>query len=71
MVNAKDQFDYLNKVCARFLQQDPEYDATKELAYLKNVVEKMWPQLEEQRMESLSEDFDPKNNWWGSQLTKD
>ena len=67
----KDLFDYLNKVGARFPKQDPEYDATKEHAYLKNIVEKKWPQLEAQRMEFLSEDFDPKNNWWGSQLTKD
>lgn len=67
----KELFDYLIKVGARFPKQDPEYDATKEHAYLKNIVEKKWSQLEEQRMEFLSEDFDPKNNWWGSQLTKD
>ncbi|WP_148232073.1 sulfatase [Maribacter sp. HTCC2170] len=68
---SKDLFNYLNEVGARFPERDPEHDISKEQAYLKNVVEKKWPQLEEQRMEFLSEDFDPKNNWWGSQLTKD
>jgi hypothetical protein len=28
------------------------------------------PQLEKQRLEFLSEDFDPGNNWWGSQTNK-
>ena len=64
-------FNYLNEVGARFPENDPEYDELKEAAYLNNIVEKKLPQLEEERMKFLSEDFDPKNNWWGSQLTKD
>jgi len=64
-------FDYLNEVGARYPTQDPEYDGAKEHVYLKNVIEKKWPQLEAQRMKFLSKDFDPNNNWWGSQLTED
>lgn len=64
-------FDYLHKVAARFPKHDPEYDAVQEQEYLKAVIEKKWPQLEKQRMNYLSEDFNPENNWWGSKLTKD
>jgi len=27
------------------------------------------PQLEKQRLEFLSKDFDPGNNWWGSEVS--
>jgi hypothetical protein len=64
-------FSYLNEVGARFPEKDPEWTAEKEKQHLENVINKRWPQLEKQRMEFLSKDFDPKNNWWGSSVTKD
>ena len=64
-------FSYLNEVGAKFPEKDPEYDSGKEKEYLQNVINKRWPQLEKQRLEFLSKDFDPGNNWWGSRVTKD
>ncbi len=64
-------FSYLNEVGAKFPEKDPLYDANKEKEYLQNVIEKRLPALEKQRLQFLSIDFDPGNNWWGSQITKD
>jgi arylsulfatase A-like enzyme len=64
-------FAYLNEVGARFPVKDPLYNAEKEKAYLENVKNERLPQLEKQRLNFLSKDFDPGNNWWGSMVTKD
>ncbi|WP_299578732.1 sulfatase [uncultured Sunxiuqinia sp.] len=64
-------FDYLHEVNARFPEKDPEYDAELEKAHLERVEKNRMPQLEKQRLHYLSEDFNPNNNWWGSQVTKD
>jgi hypothetical protein len=52
---------------ALFPERDPEYREELEKKYLKQVENELLPQLEKQRLNFLSEDFDPKNNWWGSQ----
>lgn len=62
----KEMFDYLSKVGARLPEKDPEYLAKAELTYLDGIVKNRLPQLEKQRLNFLSKDFDPKNNWWGS-----
>jgi len=59
-------FDYLTKVGAKYPEKDPEYSAEKEAKYLANVRKKKLPQLERQRMNYLSPDFNPENDWWGS-----
>ena len=64
-------FAYFNEVGAQFPEKDPEYKAELEKQHFEKVVNKTWPKLEERRMELLSKDFDPKNNWWGSEVTKD
>jgi arylsulfatase A-like enzyme len=64
-------FDYLKKVGAHFPKKDPEYNAQSEKEFEQNIVNKLCPSLENQRKEMLSKDFDPKNNWWGSKVTKD
>ncbi len=63
-------FTYLHDVGARFPVHDPEYDEELERKHLEQVINERWPRLERQRLEFLSEDFDPGNNWWGSQLAK-
>ncbi|MCD6355235.1 MAG: sulfatase [Prolixibacteraceae bacterium] len=68
---SKQLFDYLNEVGARFPTKDPEWSKELEKKYLEKVVKEKWPKLEKQRMYFLSKDFDPKNNWWGSMVTKD
>ncbi|MCB0630358.1 MAG: sulfatase [Saprospiraceae bacterium] len=61
-------FTYLNGVGARFPEKDPEYDPAAEKAYLEKIVNERWPQLEKQRLDFLSKDYDPGNNWWGSMV---
>ncbi len=61
----------LNEMGARFPIEDPIYNAEKEEEYLQRIVNNRLPNLEKQRMNFLSKDFDPKNNWWGSMVTKD
>jgi hypothetical protein len=61
-------FAYLNEVGARFPEHDPEYNEEMEKQHLERVRTVRMPQLEKQRLEFLSLDFNPDNNWWGSQL---
>lgn len=64
-------FEMLDEMGARYPTRDPEWTAEKEKAYLKKIVNNRWPQLEKQRWQFLSKDFDPGNNWWGSRITND
>ncbi len=64
-------FLYLNESGARFPVKDPLYDAEKEKAHLEKVKNERLPQLEKQRLNFLSKDFDPGNYWWGSEVTID
>ncbi len=64
-------FDYLRKVDAKFPAKDPEYSGEAENKYLQDIVKNKLPQLEQERRNMLSNDFNPKNDWWGSKVTKD
>ena len=64
-------FDYLKKVGALFPQKDPEYNLDSEKEYERNIVDKLWLQLEIQRKAILSPGFKPNDDWWKSQGTKD
>ena len=59
-------FNYLKSVGAKYPEPDPQYDPEKEKAYLDKIINERWPQLEKQRLEFLSRDYDPGNGWWGS-----
>ncbi|UOY04939.1 sulfatase [Muricauda sp. SCSIO 64092] len=61
-------FDYLHKVGARFPEKDPEYNAEKEHRWRERQEKMNLPAWENRRIEYLSKDFDPKNNWWGSKV---
>jgi arylsulfatase A-like enzyme len=61
-------FGYLDAVGAKFPLHDPLYDETLEKEHLEKVRKVRLPQLEAQRMNFLSKDFDPGNNWWGSEV---
>ncbi|WP_372948679.1 sulfatase [Mariniphaga sp.] len=65
---SKQLFAYLNEVGARFPEKDPEYSENLEKEHLERVRTVRLPQLEKQRLEFLSKDFDPGNNWWGSKI---
>ncbi|NJN28865.1 MAG: sulfatase [Cyclobacteriaceae bacterium] len=64
-------FTLLDEMGARYPTRDPEWTAAAEQKHLEKVVNEVWPRLEKERMELLSPDFDPNNNWWGSQVTAD
>lgn len=63
--------NWLQEVGAKYPVTDPEFDPKKRAVHDKNIVEKLWPKLEKERMEMLSKDFKPNKDWWGSKLTKD
>ena len=64
-------FDYLKSVGAKFPATDPEYSKEAEEKSHREVVRTKLPQLEKERLNYLSKDFDPKNNWWKSEVTRD
>jgi arylsulfatase A-like enzyme len=64
-------FTMLKEAGARFPTKDPEYSEAKEKEYLAKIINERWPRLEQQRMNFLSKDFDPGNEWWGSKVTRD
>ena len=64
-------FTMLNEMGARYPERDPLWTKEKEDAHFKKVIEERWPRLEKQRLEFLSPDFNPGNNWWGSKTTID
>ncbi len=68
---SKELFDYLHKVGAKFPVKDPNYNADKESEYLNRMKTVVWPNVEKGRKQILQKDFDPKNDWWGSRVTKD
>jgi arylsulfatase A-like enzyme len=63
---SKNLFDFLHEAGARFPEKDPEYDEELERKRLEQVRTDLMPRLEKQRLEFLSENYDPGNNWWGS-----
>nr|WP_319509493.1 sulfatase [uncultured Draconibacterium sp.] len=64
-------FDYLIAVNARFPVENPNYDNEKAQNRLLRIEQERLPALERERLHFLSEDYDPKNNWWGSKVTED
>lgn len=60
--------DYLKRTGARYPQPDPLYDAGREQEHLQRVRDERLPRLEKQRLEFLSPEYDPQNNWWGSEV---
>ncbi|SDG70733.1 sulfatase [Winogradskyella thalassocola] len=64
-------FEFLENVDAKFPEQNSTYDDNKAKKQYENRKSNMMKRLEDQRKEFLSKDFDPKNNWYDSSLTKD
>ncbi|WP_299550701.1 sulfatase [Seonamhaeicola sp.] len=62
---------WLNEVNAKFPVKDALYDAEKDQARDHQIVNKLWPDKEKERMKFLSADFEPNANWWKSKVTKD
>ena len=62
---------WLKEMNAQMPRADERYDAEKAQERKEYIVNDLLPRLEKQRMDFLSEDFDPDNAWWGSMVTKD
>ncbi|MDZ7693992.1 MAG: sulfatase [Balneolaceae bacterium] len=63
---SKKLVDYLAETGAKFPRKDPQYDPQKEAEYLETIENELLPKLEQERMEFLSPNYSPGNNWWGS-----
>lgn len=63
--------NWLTKVNAKYPELDTEFDAQKKAEYDKNIIEKLLPKLEDERIKMLYKDFKPNEDWWGSKVTKD
>ncbi len=63
--------DWLNEVGANIPAGDPEFDTKLAEKRHSDMVNEKWPDLEAQRMEFLSKDFQPNHDWWESKVTKD
>jgi arylsulfatase A-like enzyme len=63
--------DYLERTGAAFPVADPLYDPQAEARHLENVENELMPRLEKQRIEYLSPDYSPGNNWWGSDVEEE
>jgi arylsulfatase A-like enzyme len=66
---SKQLFEMLNEMGARYPAKDPEYSEELEEKYLEQIRTELMPRLERQRLNFLSKDFDPGNNWWGSKTS--
>ena len=63
--------NWLDEVGANMAQKDSEYNEELDQQRHKNIISELWPELERQRLDFLSEDFEPNNDWWGSKGTED
>jgi len=63
--------DWFAEVGARFPVPDPQYDPEKEKARLHGLEHELMPRLEAQHAEYLDPDWQPNDDWWGSQVTID
>jgi len=62
---------WLNDVNANMPSVDPDYDSKLAAERHEMLVNEKLPSLEKARMEVLSKDFKPNDDWWQSQITKD
>ena len=62
---------WLTEVGANMPKKDSEYNPILARQRHDDIVNKRLPELENQRIEFLSEDFEPNTDWWGSKTTKD
>lgn len=62
---------FLSETGAKKPQQDPEYNAELAKQRQNMIRTDLWPRLEKKRLNMLSADFTPNEDWWGSQVTVD
>ena len=62
---------FLEKTNAIMPSKDTSFDADLVRKQHREKIEILMPKLEAERMEFLSEDFQPNDTWWDSKMTKD
>ena len=62
---------WLTDLDARRPAADPRYEAEKEKARLKHLEQELMPALERDHAQYLDPDWQPNDDWWGSQLVVD
>lgn len=62
---------WLVEVNAKLPMPDPQYDPAKEKTYLYNVEHELMPKLEAEHAKYLDPEWQPNEDWWGSQITID
>lgn len=62
---------WLEEVNARLPVPDPEYNRALDLKRQEEIRNELWPRLEKERLDYLSPDWQPNDDWWGSMVTKD
>lgn len=50
---------------------DPQYDSANEKAYLHSLEHDLMPKLEAEHAQYLNPEWQPNEDWWGSQVTID
>lgn len=63
--------NWLVSVNAKHPEKDLQFNEEKRKIYETKIENKLLPKLEKERMQMLSEGFQPNQDWWGSKLTKD
>jgi arylsulfatase A-like enzyme len=62
---------WLEEAGAKYPEPDPEYDPEKEEKRLGALEAELMPKLEEQHAEYLDSEWQPDEDWWGSQVVRD
>ena len=62
---------WLVEVDAKFPVPDPQYDPEQERTYLHKLEHEAMPELEAQHAAYLDAEWQPDEDWWGSQVTID
>ncbi len=62
---------WLSDVNAKIPAPDPDYNSKLATQRHEMLVNEKLPSLEKERMNVLSKDFKPNDDWWQSQITKD
>ncbi len=62
---------WLKETSAKIPSPDPEYDPEKRARYLHRIEHKMMPRLEKEHASYLEPDWQPNDDWWGSQVVRD
>lgn len=67
----KKLMNWLSEVNAKYPEKDLEFDSIKHQKRHLNIIKNKLKSLERNRLEMLSKDYSPNENWWKSKITKD